>query len=312
MDCVIGLFTNTGDEYNSRLVRDAQEAADHEGLNLQIFDAQYTAAKQAQDLLHFTAHSGDGRRCALVIPEADAIDQGGIENDPTFRLARRVVQKGVGWIMLNHGREELIEKLRVEHPAVPIAIVSIDNVGFGRLQARQLRALLPKGGMVLYVRGNPFDSACRGRCVGMREELQQSGIVVEEADGRWVAAVAEEVVYKWLTSPTRRLKELNAVICQNDPMGAAAHRALRRAADDLGRPALKMIPVLGGDGLDDLGKPWVDEGKLAATVCVTLPGRPALELLMRHWREGAPLPPVTRLAVESYPRLADLRPVASC
>jgi hypothetical protein len=289
-----------------------REAAEHEGLSLQLFDAQYTAAKQARDLLHFTANSGNGRRCVFVIPEADAIDQGGIENDPTFRLARRVVQKGVGWMMLNHGREELIEPLRAECPTVPIAIVSIDNVGFGRLQARQLRALLPKGGTVLNVRGNPFDSACRGRSVGMRAELEHSGIVIEEVDGRWVADIAEEVVFRWLTSPTRRRKELNAVICQNDPMGAAAYRALRRAADELGRPDLKKIPVLGGDGLHDLGKPLVDEGKLAATVCVTLPGRPALELLMNHWREGAPLPPVTRLGVESYPRLADIRPVASC
>ena len=91
------------------------------------------------------------------------------------------------------------------------------------------------------------------------------------------------------------------VVAQDDVMALAARRALDRAAQEPGRADLKKIPVLGGDGLPAMGKRWVDEGKLAATVSVTLPGKTAVELLWRYWKNGAPLPAVTRLAPRPYP-----------
>ena len=66
--------------------------------------------------------------------------------------------------------------------------------------------------------------------------------------------------------------------------------------------------MLGGDGLPDIGRPRVDDKTLTATVTVTLPGKPALELLARHWA-GAPLPLVTLLDVVSYPPLKTILPV---
>ena len=53
-------------------------------------------------------------------------------------------------------------------------------------------------------------------------------------------------------------------------MAMAARRVLDRAAPELARPDLKGIPVVGGDGLPGMGRRWVDEGKLTATVSVTL------------------------------------------
>jgi ABC-type sugar transport system substrate-binding protein len=131
---------------------------------------------------------------------------------------------------------------------------------------------------------------------------------MEEVDGRWDAAIAESIVHKWVVGPVRRERDLHAVVCQNDEMAIAARRALARAADELSRPALKSVAVLGGDGLPGRGRRWVDEGTLTATVCVTLPGGPAVSLLARHWKEGSPLPAVTRLAPTSHPALAALRP----
>jgi ABC-type sugar transport system substrate-binding protein len=226
-------------------------------------------------------------------------------------VAERLLKKGVGWITLNHGREALLMRLREEFPGLPVALVAIDNEEFGRTQGRQLRRLLPKGGTALSVRGNPFDSACRDRSRGMKAELQGSAITIEEVDARWDADTAEKVVHKWISSPLRRQTALHAIVCQNDSMGVASRKALARGADELTRPELKRLPVLGGDGLAHLGRRWVDEGTLTATVCVTLPGKPAVEQLARYWRNGSALAPVTRLGVRSYPSLNALSPVVS-
>lgn len=298
----LGLFVfNQGEEYHRRMAEEAEEAAREEGLPAEIFDAGDTAAKQAQDLVRFALDNAGRRLCALVVPFADAISEGPIQGDPTYRVARRVLQKGVGWIMLNHGRESLITALRAEFPGVPVALVAIDNVEFGRIQARQLRALVGEGSKVLCVRGNPFDSACQERTAGLSEGLGGSGISVEEVDGRWDPATAEREILRWIASPFRQQAPLHAVVSQNDAMAVAARTVLTRAAPELGRPELKDIPVLGGDGLPGLGRSWVDERTLTATVCVTLPGKPAVGLIARHWREGAPLPAVTRLAPTPYP-----------
>jgi ABC-type sugar transport system substrate-binding protein len=158
------------------------------------------------------------------------------------------------------------------------------------------------------VQGAPSDSASRDRFTGLREEVLRAAISIEDVDGQWETHVVEPAVHKWITSPLRAQKVIDAVVCQNDHMGIGARNALQRAADELGRPRLKLLPILGGDGLPEYGKRWVDEGKLTSTVTVDLPGRAVIEQLVRYWREGAPIPPITRLPVTSYPALTLLRP----
>jgi ABC-type sugar transport system substrate-binding protein len=307
MDAKVGLFLNARSDYHGRIVHEAKAAAFDEGIAVEVFDSQNTAAKQAQDLVRFVHENAGRKACALVVPQRDPVDVGVIATDPTFRLAERVLSAGVGWMTINHGREDLIAFLRVKFPTLPIAMVAVDNVEFGRMQARQLRSLLPSGGAALLVRGDPSDSACRGRSIGLRQELEGSGIRLEEVDGQWETHIAEPVVHKWMTSPIRAQNPLGAVVCQNDHMGLGARQALVRAAAEVGRPELAHVPVLGGDGLPDFGRRWVEESKLSATVCATLPGGPAIEQLARHWRDGSSLAAVTRLPVSSYPELSKLR-----
>src|SRR6266536_1399748 len=215
----IGVFVfDQAVEYHRRIGVEAQEAARQAGLPLEVFDAANTAAKQAQDVVRFALDNAGKRVCALVVPFADAMAEGPIEDDPIHRVARRVLQKGVGWIMLNHGRERVVTALRAEFPGLPVALVAIDNVEFGRIHARQVRALVPAGAKILSVRGNPFDSACQERTAGLQEGLRGTGITVEEVDGRWDPAVAETAVRRWITSPLRQQAALHVVVCQNDAM----------------------------------------------------------------------------------------------
>jgi ABC-type sugar transport system substrate-binding protein len=305
----IGLFLNSAADYYRRIINEAQEAGRREDVAVEVFDAQDTTAKQAQDLMRFAHDNAGTRACALVVPRHDSAATGSLDSDPTVRLARRVLSNGVGWITINHGREDVVGPLRAEFPKLPIALVCIDNVEFGRVQARQLRGLLPDGGSVLYVQGDPSDSASRDRFTGFREELHRFKTSIEDIDGQWETHIAEPAVHKWITSPLRAKKPLDAVVCQNDHMGVGARKALLRAADDLGRPELRRLPVLGGDGLREYGQRWVDDGTLTATVSVALPGRPVIEQLTRYWRGSVILPPITRLPVTPYPAFAG--PVAA-
>jgi ABC-type sugar transport system substrate-binding protein len=303
LDSKIGLFVfNQADEYHRRLAEEACAAAQQHGVAVEVHDAGDTAAKQAQDLVRFAAENPGKRLCALIVPFADAIAEGiAIQDDATYRLARRILQKGVGWVMLNHGRADLVTALRAEFPSLPLALVAIDNYEFGRIQARFLRGLVKPGAKVLCVRGNPFDTGCQERSAGLKEGLRGAGIELEEVDGRWEGTIAESEVRRWIASPLRPGAPLHAVVAQDDVMALAARRALDRAAQELARPDLKGIPVVGGDGLPGMGRRWVDEGALTATVSVTLPGKTAVELLWRHWKDSAPLPAVTRLAPTPYP-----------
>lgn len=308
MDGRIGMFVNSTIGYQGAIVKEVREAAVGEGLAVDVFDAQHNAALQAQQVVRFAADSSVRRLCVFLIPEADAIQAGLAPDDPTFRLMERTLQKNVAWITLNHGREAAISTLHDRFPQLPVALVAIDNVHFGQIQGQQLRRLLPRGGTVLCVRGNPNDTASAERSLGLRRELENSGISLVEIDGWWSDDTAEVVVRKWILSPIRRNAPLDAVVCQNDHMGYATRGVLQSVAGELKRAELRTIPVLGGDGLPDIGRPWVDAGALTATVCVRLPGATAVGLLARYWREGSPIEPVTRLAVESYPPLTSLRP----
>jgi hypothetical protein len=299
----LGVFVfNQAEDYHRMLAEEVVSGARQHGIAAEVFDAGQTAAKQAQDLVRFALENAGQRLCALVVPFADATGEGAIESDPTYRVARRVLQKGVGWIMLNHGREAVVAALRRDFPGLPVALVAVDNVEFGRIQARQLRARLSAGARLLCVRGNPFDSACQERSAGLAEGLRGAGIVVEEVDGRWEPTTAGSAVERWVTSPLRVQAPLHAVVAQNDPMALAARRTLERLARDLARPELLQVPVFGGDALPGVGRRWVDEGTLAASVSVPLTSRAAVDLVVRHWQDGAPLPAVTRLVPQPYPR----------
>lgn len=303
MEGTIGLFVNSVVGYQGEVVAEVREAAAREGLEVIVFDADHNAAQQAQDVVRFSYQTAGARRCVFVIPQADALGDRLLQDDPTYHRAQRMLQKDVGWIMLNHGQTDFVSALRQEFPRLPVALVAIDNLAFGRVQGRQVKALLPKGGTVVCVRGHPLDSASIDRTQGLRAEIGDQGYTLFELDGRWDEGIAETVLRNWLTSPLRRSTPLHLVIGQNDYMARVARRVLADLADTLARPELKTLPVLGGDGLPTVGRTWVDEDILTATVTVTLPGRAAVEQLAGFWRDGTPIPAVTQLDVSSYPGL---------
>jgi ABC-type sugar transport system substrate-binding protein len=294
----LGLFLiSRATGYQRLLAKDGQLAAQRLGLDLEVFSADDTAARQSVDILKFLHAHADQAAGVIVMPVSDVGHEQAVDS-----LARKVLARGAAWVVLNRDLEGHILRLRQEHAGGLAALVTIDHREIGRLQARQVKALLPAaGGAVLYVVGSSFTSAARDRRAGFLEELATAPATVHQLEGLWSVDSARDVVSRWLASRVGRDEPLRAVACQNDPMALGARLELTRLAADAGRPEWAGVPVLGVDGVPDEGRRLVDEGTLTATVVAPSTSGRAVELLAKAWRTGEPVPAKTLLPATPYP-----------
>jgi ABC-type sugar transport system substrate-binding protein len=184
--------------------------------------------------------------------------------------------------------------------------VAADQREIGRIQARQLAAVLPAGGGdVLYVQGRQNSFATAQRMLGLLEELPRTGGVKlngYRVYGDWSPQSVRTAVENW-TRLGGKLEWLGAAGAQSDDMALA----LAAHLGEQGRP----MPVIGVDGLET-GKRAVNAGTLAATVVQPLGVGHALRVY-RDLVTGAPGgEPVAEdgnivLPPESYPSLDELR-----
>jgi ABC-type sugar transport system substrate-binding protein len=190
-----------------------------------------------------------------------------------------------------------------EHPGQLAVRIAPDEVEIGRIQGRQVLALLPTGGSGLLVQGDPSTPGAIGRTTGIDEILaSRTTYELAKVNGAWSSARAETAVQDWLKlmliNPAFRLQ---CVVAQSEVMLDGIRRALERA-----RPELAQLPLTGCDGLPAF-KRDVDEGRLAATVEIPSRTEAAVRVLVDYFTRGA-LPPTQEIALapSSYPSLARL------
>lgn len=300
----VGLFLMSEDNAHQVANRHAAEGrARALGLDLEVFSAGSVAAQQSQDVVRFL-YNNEGRELCIVIMPVSDIDssQGAVEDHPLHKLAHRAVSRGAGWITLNRDAEAMVASLQKEFPEVPVASVTPDQKEIGRIQGRQFRHLLPQGGRILYVLGNPFVSSSRDRRTGMLEEVARSPeLKVDEIDGFWSADVAKAAVSKWLAAASGRGDWPSLVGCQNDEMARGVAEALAEAARRYGNPSLARIPITGIDGLEEQGQKWVRDRKLAATIVLPTTTDVAIDQLAHAWKTRSRLPLKTVVPVKPFP-----------
>src|SRR5512134_1667234 len=123
---------------------DARAAAARAGLEAEVVFAESNAVLQIHQLFR-CVHAPEAERPAAIVVET-------VTGEGLERVARNAVRAGIGWLLVN-GSVRYIDGLRQEYPDLPIANVAVDNVGAGRIQGRQVRALAAGGGTVLCVQG---------------------------------------------------------------------------------------------------------------------------------------------------------------
>jgi len=161
--------------------------------------------------------------------------------------------------------------------ATTLAHVGADNVEGGRIQGRYVLEILPDGGEVIELQGQPGASPAIDRHAGFDEIIQgQDAVqVVASETAQFARAQAVTVTESLLAAHP----EPKAVICANDDMAFGAAEALSDAG--------LSIPVIGFDALPE-ALIAINDGKMAATI-EQFPGgqaQGAIDILVAKLRDG--------------------------
>jgi ABC-type sugar transport system substrate-binding protein len=225
------------------------------------------------------------------------------------RVVREAAAAGVHFVFLNAVEDDL-GAIRREFPAASVSVVCPDEVETGRVQGRQMRALVPAGRRVLYVQGSPRSLASRERTAGMQEATAGAPFEVVLAGGDWSPAFAGRTVREWLRLAVGGRRPFDLVACQNDHMAGGVLEALAAAAAESAKPDVARIPVAGCDGAPEIGQKMVREGRLVATVVLPRVAGPAVEEVAALLARGEKPAPVITHAATSFPPLGELKLLA--
>lgn len=297
---VVLALVDESNQFQQLLKADAEAAGRTAGLEVETI---FTGESLAEHLgaLRRLIVAPERRPAALVVM---AVRDHGLD-----RVVREAAGAGVHFVFLNAVEDDL-DAVRREFPSVVVSTVCPDEVETGRVQGRQLKALVPPGRRALYIQGSPRSLASRQRTAGMQEATAGAAFEVMLAGGEWSPVFAGRTVREWLRFAVGGRRPFDLVACQNDHMAGGVLEALATAAAESGQADVARIPVAGCDGAPDVGQRMVREGRLVATVVLPRVAGPAVQEVAAFLARGARPAPVIAHEATSFPPLAELRPIA--
>jgi ribose transport system substrate-binding protein len=291
-------LTNNDNDYQQEQATAAEKAARRLGIDVKIIQANNDAVAQSQQLLHYVQDSSVAR------PDAILFEPAGGTAFP--QVARAAVAAGIGWVVLNHDVDYVMELRRSSK--APICAISSDHEEIGKIQGKQFEALLPDGGTVLYIEGPANSSAAKERTRGMNK-TKPANIQVKSMRANWTEESAYRAVSSWLRLQTSQKTHLDLVGAQDDSMAMGARKAFGEVMGSERERRLKL-PFTGCDGMPKTGQTWVRGGFLAATIYIRPNTGLALEMLVDAMKNGTALPDRKITEPESMPSLAELAAAA--
>jgi ABC-type sugar transport system substrate-binding protein len=292
----IALFLRAlGNEYQDLVREDCRAAAERHGLTVREVNAQNEARRQTQQIRDCLAGPANQRpRAILVSP----VEESGLRD-----LAREAARLGIAWISLNRACEYLAP-MRKEFPAIPLFSVHPDQEQVGRIQAHQLRVLLPSGGDVACIQGPAATISARQRAAALHSALAGTGVRITPFSSDWSVDGGRRAAKECLGRILREKTPVDAIAAQNDSMAYGARLALVEAAAETRDPTLARVPILGCDGTPAYGRRLVAEKTLSATVIIPSPASRALDELVAVFAGWRPPAADICLSVSSFPELA--------
>jgi ribose transport system substrate-binding protein len=296
LSVLLSLVTADND-YQREQASAAQAAAAQAGVELRVIYAGDDAITQTKQLLAAVQSPAGERPDAIIVHPAGT---------SMPHVAKAAVQQNIGWVLVNRGADYLAE-LRAMRSDAPAAAIQLDNMEVGRLQGQQFAALLPAGGMVLYLEG-PSNAVSKDRRAGALETLPHN-IELQSARGRWTAESGAQALS--IRLGLRGTKVPDLVGSQNDGMAMGARKAVEALPAGAQRDQWLSIPYTGVDGVPATGQAWVQQHQLAATIIVPPLAGLAVELLAKALLSGQSIPERTMVQPVSYPPITELRPAAA-
>jgi ribose transport system substrate-binding protein len=178
----------------------------------------------------------------------------------------------------------------------------------GRIQARQIGALLPNGGSMLFIQGPSDNSTVVERTAGMQQQ-KPNNVQITALRGQWTEQSAEKTITSWLQLATSRRGHFHLIASHNDGMAIGARKAFE-AQNEPERGKWLRLPFIGIDGLPQTGQYWVRSGKLTATIVMPLTIPVAIETLTQALRTGTNPPELTLVESKSFPSIDALAPAS--
>ncbi|HMD07163.1 MAG TPA: substrate-binding domain-containing protein [Candidatus Acidoferrum sp.] len=265
---VVSLTTDDND-YQIEQKESAEQAARKTGVDVQIIHAQNDAINQSTQVLKAIQAPKELRPDAIIFEP--------VGGTALPQVAKAAVSAGIGWVILNRDAN-YIEELRKTSTA-PLFSISSDHVEIGRIQGRQMAALLRGGGSVLYIQGPSENSAAKERTSGM-QETKPASVQVTMLKAQWTQESAQKSVRSWLKLTTSQRAAIDLICAQDDSMAMGARDAFKELTNEDERERWLKLPFTGCDGLPKTGQAWVRSGLLAATVFVPPNAGQAIEMLV--------------------------------
>jgi ABC-type sugar transport system substrate-binding protein len=272
----------------------ARDTAGRLGVDIQILYSGNDAITQSEQLLnaiHSPSHvRPDGIICAPV-------------GTTLTSVARRAVESGIGWAVLNRECDYITDLRR--NSSAPVFFVTADQSEIGRIQGRHMGALCPQGGLILYIlgpAGNPIVDYRRSWML----TTKPPNIQVRTLTGDWSEQSGYKAVSGWLQLRTSRTVAVTLIAGQCDDMAMGAKKAFEELTDGEERARWASLPFIGCDGCPEAGQEWVRRGLLTSTVVIPSTAGPALEMMVRAIQTKSQLPECTSIAPVSFPPVEKL------
>ena len=292
---LVSLTTNDND-YQIEQAQSAEAAARKLGVELQVIYADNDAITQSTQLLKAIQAEEAHRPDAIVFEP--------VGGTALPQVARAAATAGIGWSVLNRDANYVAE-LRKSSKA-PVFIVTSDHLEIGRIQGRQIAALLPHGGSILCVQGPAENSAAKDRTTGM-QETKPGNVHTTLLRAQWTDESSQKAVRSWLKLTTSRKAAVDLVSAQDDSMAIGARKAFEELPDDAEKERWLSLPFLGCDGLPKTGQAWVSSGLLTATIFVPPNTGQAMEMFVDALQRGKQPPERALTVAVSVPPLGDLK-----
>ena len=281
-------LTNDDNDYQIEQTSAAQQAARKLGAELEIVYAHNDGIVQSQQLLSSVQSTSAPRPNAIIFEPA------GSTAHP--QIARAAAAAGIGVVLLNRDADYIPELRRLFH--VPAFAITSNHEDIGRMQGQQLGAVLPSGGIVLYIQGPAESSAAKQRYTGLLETKSDS-VQLRVLKAHWTEASAFKTVSSFLRLSTSRQALMQAVCAQDDSMAMGARKAFE-GCRELGDDWQKM-PFLGCDGVPKTGQEWVRRKLLTATIVIPPNADLAIEMMVKSIASGTLPPERTFTTAKSFP-----------
>ncbi|HVG91282.1 MAG TPA: sugar ABC transporter substrate-binding protein [Alphaproteobacteria bacterium] len=271
----------------------AKTTAQRLGLDLRIINAKSDPVTQSQQLLEIV-------QATSTRPDAIVVEP--VNNQGLPRVAEAAVAAGIGWVVSN-ALVDYLEALRKDAKA-PVFGVSQDHPEVGRMQGRQIRAILPRGGAILYLRGPATNFLAAQRSDALESELGIN-IQFKSLKIQWTEESAYNSVTSWLRLSTVRAGDTQLIAAQNTDFILAAKRAFEDNTSGDERKKWLGLPYCGVTVPSQV-KQLVDSGTLTAAIVTSVTLDTAIELLVRHLQTRSQPRQQTFIKAWSEPSLDEL------